>query len=321
VALSRSVGATAFVEVIEASPVVSIIVVTYESAATLPTLWASLRRELQEVKGGSEVLMVDNDSSDDSFAMLMGIAAEAQSQHSPAVVRAEVVRNEHNVGFGRACNLALRQARGRYVLLLNPDTVVEPGAISKAIAYVDANPDVGILGPRIRLSDGQLDSPCRRSFKTPAIYFYKLSGLSRLFPRSRRFGRYYLSYLDETVIADVDAVIGAFMLVRREVIDQIGLMDEQFFMYCEDEDWCFRAKQAGWRVVYFPESVVWHRKGASAAKRPTRMVLEWHRSIFRFHRKNMALSYPWWVNQLVYTGIAASAALSVIRSRARSHKL
>jgi GT2 family glycosyltransferase len=295
--------------------------VTYESSSTLPALWSSLRPELHDLEGSSELLFIDNASSDGSLAALNALAAEAVSESHlrEAVLRVDVVRNAQNVGFGRACNQALPGAQGRYVLLLNPDTVIERGALAKAVAYLDANPSVGILGPRIRLPDGKLDAPCRRSFKTPAIYFYKLSGLSRLFPRSPRFGRYYLSFLDETVITDVDAVIGAFMLVRRDVVQQIGLMDEQFYMYCEDEDWCFRAKRAGWRVVYFPESVVWHRKGASAAKRPTRMVLEWHKSIFRFHRKNMASNYPSWANVLVYVGIGLSIAFSVSRSATRRH--
>src|SRR5437762_539513 len=228
-------------------PRMSVVVITYQSAATLPALWRSLAPELAEL-GRTELYLIDNASSDESRHVLRDIVDES-SRDSTNGSRVELRANRQNLGFARACNQALARATGRYVLLLNPDTVLEEGALIRAVEFLDAHPDVGILGPRVQLPNGRLDAPCRRSFKTPAIYFYKLSGLSRIFPRSRRFGRYYLSYLDERVTTDVDAVIGAFLLIRREVIEQIGPMDERFFMYCEDEDWCFRAKQAGWRVV------------------------------------------------------------------------
>ncbi len=296
-------------------PLLSIVIVSYESDGTLQPLWRSLRPDLERLESG-ELLLIDNASSDDSLATFRAMAQDVESLYGRRW-RAEVMANPTNLGFGRACNRALALARGRYLLLLNPDTEVEPGAISRAIDYLQKHADVGMLGPRVRLPNGRLDAPCRRSFKTPGIYLYKLSGLSRLFPRSRRFGRYYLSYLDETETTDVDAVIGAFLLVRREVMEEIGAFDERFFMYCEDEDWCFRAKEAGWRVVYFPQSVVWHRKGASARKRRALMTLEWHRSVYRFHRKNMAPRYPTWLNVLVYAGMAGNLALALGKTVAR----
>lgn len=289
---------------------VSIIIVTYQSVGVLETFWPSLTRELAALER-SEVFLIDNASADGTFEQLGSLVEASQDQLQQSGGSVSLRRNTVNLGFGRACNQALGEATGRYVLLLNPDTELEPGGIVNAVRYMDSQPDIGIVGARVRLPDGKLDAPCRRSFKTPGIYFYKYTGLSRLFPRSRRFGRYYLSYLDETETTDVDAVIGAFMMVRREVIDRIGLMDERFFMYCEDEDWCFRAKADGWRVVYYPHVVVWHRKGSSTRQRAASMTVQWHRSIFLFHRKNLANSYHPVFNGLLYFGMGLSLLASL----------
>ena len=177
---------------------------------------------------------------------------------------------------------------------------------------------MGILGARILLPDGRLDPPARRSFKTPATYFYKSVGLSRAFPRHRRYGRYYLSYLDEHELADVDSVVGAFMLMPHRLIEQIGGFDERFFLYCEDEDLCWRARQADWRVVYHPGVVVEHHKGTSTGQRPLRTVWQFHRSLVLYHRKNIAPRYPTLVNAAVYAGIAAGLTAGTVRVVATS---
>ncbi|MBI5287629.1 MAG: glycosyltransferase family 2 protein [Chloroflexi bacterium] len=272
----------------------SVIIVNYNGGAIvrlcLDHLWPQLRPDW-------DVTLVDNASPDRS--------ADGLEDRFPGL---SVVNNPRNVGFARANNQAIPRTAGDYVLLLNPDVVITPGALETALAYMDANPDVSILGPRILLPDGRLDPAAHRSFKTPATYFYRMSGLSRWFPRHRSFGHYYLTYLDENAIADVDSVVGAFLLIRRSVIDEIGLLDERFFMYCEDEDWCWRAKQAGGRVVYHPGVVVHHRKGSSSRTVPFRMAYQWHRSLYLYHRKNIAPRYTAATNALVYAGIAASLA-------------
>jgi GT2 family glycosyltransferase len=249
-----------------------------------------------------ETFLVDNGSTDGS--------PEMTRQQFPQV---RVIENGANLGFAQANNRALVQAQGRYILLLNPDAIVQPGAIATVLSYMETHPDVGIVGPRVLLPDGRLDKPCRRSFKTPAIYFYRTIGLSALFPRSPRFNRYYMGHLPEDQTTQVDAVIGAFLMIRRACMDQIGLLDERFFIYCEDEDWCFRAHKAGWKVVYLPQAVVTHFKGSSTGQQPLRMVYQWHRSIFLFHRKNMAAGHSPLVNGLVYLGmgIRLVAALAV----------
>jgi GT2 family glycosyltransferase len=174
------------------------------------------------------------------------------------------------------------------------------------------------LGGRVLLSNGRVDPAAHRSFKTAGTYFYKFAGLSALFPKSRRFGHYYLSYIDEDLVADVDSVVGAFMLVRRSLIDAIGPMDERFFMYCEDEDWCWRAKQHGTRVVYHPGVVVHHSKGDSARHRPFKSIYNWHRSIALYHRKNIAGRYPAPVNAAVYAGVFVGLVVASIRQGIRA---
>jgi GT2 family glycosyltransferase len=280
-----------------ASVRLSVIIVTYNSRATL---WPCLRSLWPQVGADDEVIIVDNASSDGTLDDL-----------DAAFPGVRLIRNPRNVGYASGNNVALREARGECVLLLNPDVVLEPNALQVALTYLAQHPDVGILGPKVLLPNGRLDPPARRTFKTPATYLYKLTGLSWLFPRHPQFGRYYLSYLDDDCITDVDAVVGAFLLARRDVVDEIGLLDERFFMYCEDEDWCWRARLAGWRIVYHPGVLAYHRKGSSARKVRFRMIFHWHRSIFIFHRKNIAPRYPVIVNVPVYGGMLASLLLTL----------
>ena len=287
-----------------AAPLLSVVIVNYNGGGLLQRTLQSL----YDTAGGlaPEVFVVDNGSSDGSLGPVR--------RHFPAI---RVIENGANLGFARASNQALRQSLGRYVLLLNPDVELQDGAVKTVVSYLESNPGIGIVGPKVLLPNGRLDKPCRRSFKTPAIYFYKCVGLSALFPRSPRFNRYYLGYLPEDQVADVDAVIGAFLAIRRESMEEIGLLDERFFMYCEDEDWCFRAKQTGWRVIYNPAAIVIHHKGSSTRKRPLRMVYEWHKAILQFHRKNMAPDYSPAVNGLVYLGVGLRLAAAMTASALR----
>lgn len=302
----------------------SVVVVNFNGGELLQRCIQSVAADLDGLS--AELFLVDNGSSDGSFEAACKLAnrlSQGAAGEWP-LLALRAIQNRANLGFAGANNVALRAASGRYLLLLNPDVLLLPGSLRDMVRYMDDHPEVGISGPRILLPNGRLDSPCRRSFKTPSIYLYKLLGLGRLFPHSRRFGRYYLSYLPEDRLVEVDAVIGAFLMMRRRTMEQVGLLDERFFMYCEDEDWCFRAKRAGWKVVYNPRAQVIHNKGSSASKRRARMIVQWHRSIWQFHRKNMASSYPLAVNGMVYLGmlgsLTASLALSAadeLRSRVR----
>ena len=281
-------------------PELSVVIVNYNGG---PLVGACLEWLAGATPLGSEIFLVDNASAD-------GSVDDLESRFSGL----RVIRNARNVGYGTANNQALKAVRGRHILLLNPDVLVEPDAVNKGLRFLDEHPDVGILGARILLPNGRLDPPARRSFKTPVTYFYKALGLSRAFPRHRRFGRYYLSYLDEHEMADVDSVVGAFMLMPRRLIDEIGGFDERFFLYCEDEDLCWRARQSGWRVVYHPGVVVKHRKGSSTRQRPFRTTYHWHRSLLLYHRKNIAPRYPAIVNFAVYAGIGTGFAASIAKT-------
>ncbi|MFN8533011.1 MAG: glycosyltransferase family 2 protein [Dehalococcoidia bacterium] len=246
-----------------------------------------------------EVAVVDNRSSDDSARMVR--------EEFPAV---RLIESPHNGGFAYANNIGLRDyldrpnaERPRYALLLNPDTVLPPRGLADMIAYLDARPEVGAAGPKLLLADGTLDLACRRSFPDPTVSFYRLAGLSKLFPRSRRFGRYNLTYLDPDVETEVDSVVGAFMMVRGTAIDQVGLLDETFFMYGEDLDWAFRLKAQGWTVRYNPAVTVLHYKGQSSRQRRARTTVEFYRAMEIFYRKHYARSRPAVLNGLIVGAI------------------
>ncbi len=257
-----------------------------------------------------DVCVVDNASADGSAAMV--------AERFPAV---RLIRSPVNGGFSYANNLALRAlgfdqpaagAAGgyRHALLLNPDTQAPPDALARAVAYQDAHPGIGVLGAKLVRQDGSLDPACRRSFPTPAVSCYRMLGLSRLFPRSRRFGRYNLTYLDPDATADVDAVAGAFMLVRREAIQQAGLLDERFFMYGEDLDWALRIKARGWRVVYHPAVTVLHVKRGSSRRSRLRTTREFYRSMLLFYRKHYARQTFFLLDWLIVAAIQLRGGLA-----------
>jgi GT2 family glycosyltransferase len=256
------------------------------------------------------VWIVDNGSNAEEHAALRRRLPDELIVHSP-----------RNVGFAGGNNLAVRRiladapdgdGRDRhFVLLLNSDTEVEPDAVGRLVRFLDEHPDVGVVGPRLLLPDGSLDLACRRGFPTPVRSFWKLTGLAKLFPQHPRFAGYNLTYLDELATTEVDAVVGACMLVRLSAIDRAGLLDEAFFMYGEDLDWCYRIKARGWRVFYEPSAVVHHFKGASTRRRPYRMIFEFYRAMWLFHAKHYAQHSPFLLNWLVLTGIIARGAVAV----------
>lgn len=282
---------------------------------------ALLRNCLQSIAGSHgalamRVVVVDNASTDGSADMVR--------TEFPDVA---LIASETNDGYPVANNRGLRLlgfGQGgeapRYALVLNPDTVLPPLALHDMVAYMDADPSVGAAGPKLVLLDGSLDVACRRSFPSPEVSFYRMVGLSRLFPHSRRFGRYNLTYLDPDVETEVDSVVGAFMLVRREAIRQVGLFDETFFMYGEDLDWAYRIKQAGWKVMYNPAVTVTHVKRA-ASRQSRRARDEFYRAMLIFYRKHYRATTPWWLHGLILTGLALKGGRPVWRDLARRSPL
>jgi hypothetical protein len=251
-----------------------------------------------------EIIVVDNASSDQSVARIR--------ERFPQLT---VLQNEFNEGFSKANNRGIRISRGRYILLLNSDTIVQPDTLDVMIRFMDSHPRVGAAGCKVVMPDGSLDRACRRGFPTPSASFYYAFGISKLFPNNPRFNQYQLSYLDPDKDYPVDCLVGAFMMVRRETIEQVGLLDEDFFMYGEDIDWCYRIKQAGWQIHYYPYTQIIHYKGASSRRKPRKMIVEFHRAMILFHRKHYQAKYSWFTNRLVYAGIYVKLALSLLRNR------
>jgi len=249
-----------------------------------------------------ETIVVDNCSHDCSADMV--------SEEFPHV---HLIESDINGGYAYANNLGLRRLQARYYLLLNPDTILPTDALGDMLAFMETHPEAGMAGPKLVMADGELDLACRRSFPTPENSFYKLFGLSRLFPKSKRFGQYNLTYLDPDEMAEVDSVVGAFMMVRGEVIEQIGFLDEKYFMYAEDLDWALRAKQAGWKVYYCPHVTVLHYKRRSSEQNPRRARYEFWRAMYVFYRKHYAEDTPFWLHYLILGGLALRGGTGILR--------
>lgn len=282
----------------------SIIVVSYNTRERLRACLASIEGSagLPEC----ETFVVDNASTDDSADMV--------ERDFPW---ATLVRSRINGGYACANNLALRRARGRRLLLLNPDAEVGPRSIADMVAYLDTYPEAGAAGPKLVRPDGSLDLACRRSFPSPSVSFYRMLGLSRVFPGSRRLGRYNLTYLRPDVETEVDAVSGAFMLVRREAIEEVGLLDERFFMYGEDLDWAFRMKEQGWRIRYNPRVVVLHHKGESSRQVSQRATVAFFQAMWLFYGKHYRAGTFFALDWLIRLGILSRLGWALLRNALR----
>ncbi|NQX60262.1 glycosyltransferase family 2 protein [Paenibacillus qinlingensis] len=253
-----------------------------------------------------EIILIDNASND-------GIIHSVNEQY-PHVV---TIANTENVGFSKANNQGIRIAKGRYVLLLNSDTIVQEDTFQTMLHFMDENPIVGASGCKIVLPDGSLDKACKRGFPTPSASFYYAFGFAKLFPKIHRFNQYQLGYLDADQQYPIDSLVGAFMLVRRETIEHVGMLDEEFFMYGEDIDWCYRIKEAGWVNYYYPKTQIVHHKGASSRRKPYKIIYEFHRAMILFHNKHYRKKYSWLTNAMVYIGVGVKFILSLARNKLR----
>lgn len=252
-----------------------------------------------------EIIVADNASSDGSREML---AAEFP--------QARVVAHPVNLGFCAGNNRAIPATSGRYILFLNSDTVVTECALDTLLDFADAHPDIGIVGPKLLNPDGSLQYSCRR-FPDLGAGFFRNTPLGRLFPKNRFTQDYLMSDWDHATVRDVDWVSGAALLIRREALEQLGGFDEGFYMYCEDVDLCYRAQEAGWRVVYFPDTVIYHIIGRSTNQVPTRMTYHFHRSMHRFYKKHYARRTPLYLRPLILPGIVARASGQILLYRWR----
>ncbi|SHK59976.1 glycosyltransferase [Rhodothermus profundi] len=311
----------------------SVIIVNYNVRDLLEQALHSIFRAAEGLS--LEVFVVDNNSVDGSAEMVRSRFPQVQ-----------LITNTENVGFSRANNQAIRRARGRYLLLLNPDTIVQEDTLRTMVDFLDAHPDVGAAGCKILNPDGSFAPESRRSFPTPAVAFYRMVGLSHLFPRSRRFGRYNLTYLPPDIETEVDALSGSCMFVRHAALyfsrtayarlcrkgmgtvahllpeglqpdGGAGLLDETFFMYGEDLDWCYRIQQAGWKIVYTPRTQIIHYKGESTKKGELRYVRLFYGAMLRFVEKHFRHRYPPVFLTLLRAGIALRAGLSALHRSTR----
>ena len=325
---------------------VSVIIVNYNVREFLEQALHSVERASEGL--AVEVFVVDNDSVDGS--------AEMVRQAFPHV---HVIVNNQNVGFSRANNQAIRQAKGRYLLILNPDTILQEDTLRVLVDHLDAHPDAGAVGCQILNPDGSFAPESRRAFPTPMVAFYRVAGLSRLFPRSRTFGRYNLTFLPRDEEAEIDALSGSCMLVRRDALhwsreevarrsraaaaavagtsdgrsisqngsaasesgQGAGLLDESFFMYGEDLDWCYRIQEAGWKIFYTPRTRIIHYKGESTKKGELRYVRLFYGAMLLFIEKHFQNRYSRFFALVLRAGIMLRAGFTVLAKTVRRIRL
>lgn len=283
----------------------SIVIVSYNVKFYLEQCLRSLERAMKDID--AEVYVVDNHSRDGSVEFLR--------ERFPWV---HYISCSHNWGFARANNMAISQCQGEYVLLINPDTFVGEQVLKETVGFMDSHPDAGALGVRMLKSDGTDAMESRRGLPSPMVAFYKMSGLCAHYPKSRKFGHYYMGYLSWDEPAEIEVVSGAFCMLRRKALEHVGLLDEDFFMYGEDIDLSYRLLKGGFHNWYLPTKIL-HYKGESTQKSSFRYVHVFYDAMLIFFRKHYGhisfwLSIP--IKLAVYLR-AACALLSMTCARAK----
>lgn len=263
-------------------PLVSVIIVNFNGGWLLTEAVRAVLKTVIPL----EVIVVDNGSRDSSFVCLKRVVREDN--------RVQLIENGQNLGFARANNIALKRARGDYVLLLNPDCIVRPNTLPCLLEVIANHPHAGMAGCLIRNPDGTEQAGCRRTVPTPWRAFVRVFHLNKIFPRHLRFRGFLL--LNQPLPrkpVEVEAISGAFMLLRREAVEQVGWLDESYFLHCEDLDWCMRFRQAGWKIVFVPEVDVVHYKGMCSKDRPIQVLWYKHKGMARFYQKFFRHQYSW----------------------------
>jgi len=278
----------------------SIIIVNYNTVKLLKTLLESIRRSrIDNFK--IEVFVVDNASSDSSVTVM--------KKEYPEV---KLIINRTNLGYAKANNRGIRQVQGAYVLLLNSDTLLEKETLFKMINFMNDCKEFSVATCTVKLPDGKVDPSCHRGFPTPWAAFTYFSGLENFFPQSRLFGQYHQTWKDLNTMHEIDVISGAFFMIRKSVLDKVGLLDERFFVYAEDVDFCYRIRTLGQKIAYFPETKVTHFKKSSGRARGkgnkitrkeqlTRKMAKQYffQTMKLFYDKHYKDKYPWIVRWLV----------------------
>ena len=294
------------------NPPVSIIIVNYNGGQLLHDAVAAALSSSVPV----EVLISDNGSTDGSLNAIYQTFGKDQRVH--------IISNGSNLGFSRANNVALKKAQREYVLLLNPDCIIKSDTLEKMLDVMESNPDAGMAGCLIRNPDGSEQPGCRRAVPTPWRTFVRVLHLNKIFPNNPRFRTFLLHQEPLPSTPDtVEAISGAFMLVRRAAIDQVGLLDANYFMHCEDIDWCMRFRQTGWNILFAPNADVLHFKGSCSKKHPIGVLYHMHRGMIRFYRKFFRRQYPLPLMAIVISTVwarfLALAAKELIQQPFRKH--
>jgi len=253
----------------------SVVIVNYNVKYFLEQCLHSVSKAIEGMN--AEVFVVDNNSVDGSCRHIR--------EKFPWV---RLIENRENVGFSKANNQAIREASGKYILLLNPDTVVEEDTFIKCYNFMEQHPDAGAVGVKMIDGKGHFLPESKRALPTPEVAFYKIFGLSALFPKSKKFGKYHLGYLSKDETNKVEVLAGAFMFLRKKTLDKVGLLDEDYFMYGEDIDLSYRILQGGYKNFYFPESTIIHYKGESTKKGSLNYVLVFYNAMIIFARKHFS---------------------------------
>jgi len=251
----------------------SVIIVNYNVRYFLEQCLHSVRKASENT--GCEIFVVDNNSGDGSCSMVIRQFPEVR-----------LIRNLHNAGFSAANNQAIRLSTGKFILLLNPDTLVEEDTFTRCLTFMKGHPDAGALGVKMINGNGKLLPESKRALPTPGTAFFKIAGLSFLFPRSQLFNRYYLGHLDSSTTIEAEIISGAFMFIRKEALEKTGLMDETFFMYGEDIDLSYRIIKAGYKNYYFPEVKIIHYKGESTRKGDVNYIVHFYKAMIIFVKKH-----------------------------------
>ena len=251
----------------------SIIIVNYNVEHFLHQCLKSIEKATKTIE--TEIFVVDNNSIDNSVNML---------RKSFSYVN--LILNNENQGFSKANNQAIKQANGKYILLLNPDTILQENTLVETISFLENNQNAGALGVKMIDGNGSFLPESKRSLPTPSIAFYKIFGLSNLFPKSKKFGQYHLNYIDENEICEIDVISGAFFMMRRKIIKEIGMLDETFFMYGEDIDLSYRIQKAGYKNFYFPKTSIIHYKGESTKKTSVNYIFMFYKAMIIFVKKH-----------------------------------
>ena len=244
-----------------------------------------------------EIIVVDNASSDDSLSKLQDYFKG----------RVKFIASDENNGFAAGNNQALKIADGKYVLLLNSDTIVWENTLENIYDYMEKHTDVGACGCRVLLENGELDKACKRSFPNVKNSFFRLFHI----PTNSKDNDYNLDNLPDDEIYEIDCLTGAFMFMRFEALNQVGFLDETFFMYGEDIDLCYRIKHGGWKIIYYGKSKITHLKGASSKKQKSKLIYEFYRAMYIYYKKHHADENSFIVNIVVYLGMALLCCLKL----------